>query len=798
MRLAFAIGVHVDTDILLVDEVFSVGDDWAQRKCIDKMFELKKSGRAIIFVSHDLGLLKRICSRGIFLRDGKIIKDSFINDACNYYIETVGEKSGITIAQKGRLGIVFNNGKLIIRWNNENITCGSSGHSLMISSEKQYLSYLASWTITAVGDNKIVATGRWPGLAVTQEWEITINEENEFNWEITSHVLEEIPVERFQTTIFLSDGYKQWFTPESEADFPEDFTNVKEWDFSQVNEPKNKTIGLKTVPAMMDKYPTIIFDRQEENLNIICQIGNTGSEFQARVLTYELLAGNSKSRYLKRSYKCFSSKIKIFDGQKDGLLSYLDSVKQLARNPIVIRKNCLSIVSKNNSIVIFWYDKMISGLDGLNTTFKCMDRDHSSSEGRWEIYKENSDELRIIISWDAKLPFRQTWKLKIIDNAILWEVDMEIDEKTRIRNKEMKLRLNPDYSSWLAAEDSGSFDHLNNKGSVVLKRHINKFIGVDSILDNQSVILSRVLFKDNDLIPKISYILKEKEGIPHVELRYQEIDCKENFYYLPGKYVYFKGKIEISPKASGQEILAEDGSESRRLLKTVDQKNNLEQGRLKFIFDQGKGMFFWNNNELTKGLGMYFAVFFRDNWYDSTQAYWKVNRLNQKDIVAIGSWAGLPLTQTWEISMPDEQTIYWNIIEETWDNVVIDKTEANIMLSERYNEWSGHDKVWAKFAEGFNKHNGYAWDKVWRGSEETSGKLREHSLSNMVTGKDPLPQIQFNRTKSFYSCLPGIENTDNLFKARIIQHSFNLHAAAQSSPNKVEYFSGVIKLYTQK
>lgn len=73
MRLGFAIAVNVDPDILLVDEVLAVGDTNFQRKCINKMEEFKKNKVTIVFVSHNLEIIKSFCSRVIFLKDGKVL-----------------------------------------------------------------------------------------------------------------------------------------------------------------------------------------------------------------------------------------------------------------------------------------------------------------------------------------------------------------------------------------------------------------------------------------------------------------------------------------------------------------------------------------------------------------------------------------------------------------------------------------------------------------------------------------------------------------------------------------------------
>jgi len=74
-RLAFAVAVHLDPEILLLDEILSVGDQAFQRKCLDKMQEFLQGGKTIIFVSHALGQVVAMCRRVLWLEGGRVVLD---------------------------------------------------------------------------------------------------------------------------------------------------------------------------------------------------------------------------------------------------------------------------------------------------------------------------------------------------------------------------------------------------------------------------------------------------------------------------------------------------------------------------------------------------------------------------------------------------------------------------------------------------------------------------------------------------------------------------------------------------
>ena len=90
MRLAFSIAINVDAEILLIDEILAVGDQHFQDKCFSKLEELRDSDKTIVIVSHSLDALRRLCTRGIWIDEGKIQKDGDINETIDTYIAKRG------------------------------------------------------------------------------------------------------------------------------------------------------------------------------------------------------------------------------------------------------------------------------------------------------------------------------------------------------------------------------------------------------------------------------------------------------------------------------------------------------------------------------------------------------------------------------------------------------------------------------------------------------------------------------------------------------------------------------------
>jgi lipopolysaccharide transport system ATP-binding protein len=93
VRLAFAVAAHLEPEILVVDEVLAVGDVQFQKKCLGKMEDVAQEGRTVIFVSHNLGTVQALCSRGILLGQGTVLADDTADAAVRTYLRNLEKAS---------------------------------------------------------------------------------------------------------------------------------------------------------------------------------------------------------------------------------------------------------------------------------------------------------------------------------------------------------------------------------------------------------------------------------------------------------------------------------------------------------------------------------------------------------------------------------------------------------------------------------------------------------------------------------------------------------------------------------
>jgi lipopolysaccharide transport system ATP-binding protein len=101
VRLAFAVAAHLETDILLVDEVLAVGDAAFQKKCLGQMGEVaSKEGRTVLFISHNMAMIENLCQRVLWLKDGRVARDGAPSEVISAYLADLSQMSSTPLVHR--------------------------------------------------------------------------------------------------------------------------------------------------------------------------------------------------------------------------------------------------------------------------------------------------------------------------------------------------------------------------------------------------------------------------------------------------------------------------------------------------------------------------------------------------------------------------------------------------------------------------------------------------------------------------------------------------------------------------
>ena len=151
VRLAFAVAAHLEPEILLVDEVLAVGDAAFQKKCLGKMGDVAKEGRTILFVSHNMGAVKALCTRGCLFDSGELLDSGEVDKVIALYLHRSQELiRSISLAdrpdRRGNGSLRFTGVRLLDKYGEE--TAAQSGEDLIVALD--YVSSLGSETQAVV------------------------------------------------------------------------------------------------------------------------------------------------------------------------------------------------------------------------------------------------------------------------------------------------------------------------------------------------------------------------------------------------------------------------------------------------------------------------------------------------------------------------------------------------------------------------------------------------------------------------------------------------------------------------
>ncbi|MEI6831878.1 MAG: ABC transporter ATP-binding protein, partial [Candidatus Omnitrophota bacterium] len=279
MRLAFALAIFVEPDILLIDDILAVGDEEARQKCIKKIFELKGLGKTILLVSHDMDMVSKLCDRVILLDKGKIIKDGSPESVVQYYMDMVGDKKGIAILSEGDLKVVFNNGRVNILWKDKIITRQQGGYLAYFSNKinNWLLSFNFSWQINELSSNSIIAQAKDVNNDCSQVWRIRL-EAQELIWNVE---INEPKTKDEHIDLFFIVDYKNWQTLGNKEAFPP-FIYKSNWqDLKIDNSLSEGLIAFRPENDSTD-LSGIIFEVEKEKGSF--KVFNTGYDQEGRVI----------------------------------------------------------------------------------------------------------------------------------------------------------------------------------------------------------------------------------------------------------------------------------------------------------------------------------------------------------------------------------------------------------------------------------------------------------------------------------------------------------------------------------
>jgi ABC-type polysaccharide/polyol phosphate transport system ATPase subunit len=762
VRLAFSIAIHVNPDTLLIDDTLAVGDEYFQRKCIKKILEIKEQGKTIVFVTHDTSMLTRICERAILLKHGKIIKDDLIESVIAFSNQTIGVKEGVAILKSGHLSIVFNNGRLLFNWKDKLITPGLGAHTVLAISGKYYNSVQAEWALEESSENKLIATGVFQQLNVKQVWRLELGEGLQLKWDIEISLADYLGLSEYYVNIIAVSSYCHWFTGIEEGVFPPINEKNNNWQPFLNTNISRKVVGLESVSDTDLYLPSLIFEEDSNFTGIFAQILNADYLSNCRVLQYKIAGLDNRLALQANQADIFSGKI-TFDAVKE---QYLEQVNQ----ECVLSFQDARLIFTNGVAIIYFGDLILTKNSHLHTSFYTDGKWYNSNSGHWEFKKEGEHKITAYGLWSG-LAVKQIWEFEVDrDYGFSWKVWLEIDKEINIQEQRLQFMCIGDYKYYFSDYSEGEFpDSFSESEFDLLQKCIPSGVIEVSAQEGYLPDLSLDLpFSTGTFAKILNSDFYNKARL----LRFERVESEEQSTFSPGKYLSFaiKGRLMIG-----------SAKKKKRF------SNTLDNGKLRFIFRQGSGAIFWNERELTKRLGFYTSVRSQGRWHDSSSAaLWKIEESGENIIRARGNWFNLGVSQIWEIKLREESLIEFEVILEVRNRIVVERLQANLMLSERYTGWLSKKQngIFPSFTADMTDD----WQLVYC----ADGEAEFIGASSGSGRKESLPDILVAPGKINSGWLLCIVNSDCYHRGRVLQYLNSQNIIIE--PGKYPYACGTISI----
>ncbi|MBN1551036.1 ABC transporter ATP-binding protein [bacterium] len=403
IRLAFAVAVFADPDILVLDEVLGVGDLDYQYKCFNHIFQKIKQGVTVIIVSHDMSVIGNVCSRVICLDNGRITYHGTAEEVVKYYTEILSNTSDAHKLENSNVKIVFNKGALQVSCHNLPLTAPDGFRTLYKKSELFYLSSEAIWQKLKSTDSELVMEGQWLQWNLIQIWEFRFLNENSFEWIIKTTSGSQNSADHLEIQMIVSSSFNLLTTSHENRKLPP-INPLNMYLEPMLMRPFLRDfIGFQTTETESSKMGMIIDLTGCRNAGGTCQVLNGNTFVRGRIVSRKIT--DPVTDYLR---------IKIQLLSQESFHVYVKEHEQIAH----IGNEDFKVLFTDSAFHLISEGKYLTAEKGLSLT-------SVPASGTMECESMVNPDNMVIRCTSEVLPVVYIWTVEIVGHQCNWRLDME-------------------------------------------------------------------------------------------------------------------------------------------------------------------------------------------------------------------------------------------------------------------------------------------------------------------------------------------------------------------------------------
>ncbi len=710
MRLAFSLAIFVKPDILLIDDILSVGDEEAKKRCVEQVFSLKREGKTIIVVSHDMIMIDKLCNKVILLEKGRIIHKGKPSSVIPYYLETVGDSRGIAALKKDNLRIVFNNGRLTMSYGETALTKPMGGYvSFFYTSIRSWLpSFNLSWRIKHSAEDNIIAESISDDREVLFLWSLGIGKDS---LKCEMKIVKK-DIENSHMNLFFACQYQKWYTLEKEGDFPLFISKGNLHDLGLDNSPN----GMLAISAheQNQEYPALILTHEDKN--VLFKLLNSGYEQESRVIQWnlrpqeknsvsiKLFASDSDFReYMDTAKEGFrrqqeidkQKSLKKEEIDKEGLLRRQQEEAARLRDTRTLRCGCLKLFidTENKAISLYYKDIKLTAFTGLHSSFLIKGHWYDISSAEWKTEKNNSS-MEAVFYW-AKFNFTQSWSFCFEKGSLLWRINARHEPGLNLERLKFGIFMKKEYKQFFCGRQQDTFpDDFTVWQDIKLEDNTARKFGLRKIKN-----LPEILFENNNSFSCVLQNSSDKESCRVLQLSLNDdtLAGKEKLFSSSLRILEDKGAIDSYIKQEKDDFLRRQEEEKNRLLRKKQEEalrirnlTTIGRGNLKLFADlKCKALrLYYQGREITSNRGIYSILDVSKPGCDFNQCAWDVSKTSDSEMSLNIFYEPISLSQIWHLSCHDEDSLSVKISNKPLQDIMFINQDIKVELNDIFQNWS--------------------------------------------------------------------------------------------------------------
>ncbi|HAJ56495.1 MAG TPA: hypothetical protein DCL35_01860 [Candidatus Omnitrophica bacterium] len=545
MRLGFSLAVFVDPDVLLIDDILSVGDEEAQHKCIEKILELKGQGKTMIIVSHDMHMIERLCDRAVLLEHGRVVACGLPADVISCYLGTASvepepvqedgaERISRHTLEAGALRLFIDDKDKVIRFydKDKEITGGKGFYSVIGALEKSFEPKDARWEVQKLSEKELALSMEFPDPLFRQALYFSSSGDGAIDIKMEMKTDAPLALVYQDVRLELADLYQTWATAFEEGSFDV-------WQgFDHVYPIRWKN----------NKIPGVVLKAKDGGGRLdvsFVSFADTGSRIMSLNKRKE-----SGSDYISLNSSGIVSKTRelLEPGNRlffEGRLSLgrdLQPQHYTGEEAVDLKAGSLRFVFDSGRGMIFMAGKELTSGMSLYTSVRAGNIWLDSCQALWEIELKKDKKIVAVGHW-PHLPLSQKWSIEMGgENSILLGVETRIHGEVHLEIEQVSLMLPSVFKAWSTSEGQrGSFAEEFTTDYDILPYRF--WYGDAEHIEASGDGFPKMILKRGPAHRFLRGVVENTDSLYKARLvQYQKTNPRKE---PPGAYSLFQGAIEI-------------------------------------------------------------------------------------------------------------------------------------------------------------------------------------------------------------------------------------------------------------